>query len=290
MTFKEYMMNKDYTDLVIGAYGRSINLFLKSNPKASQYTYKNIIEYFAGLRSDGASSFFSQRTLFSVKKYYDYLIETGVRIDHPCRTLSIRKHNYKQLIWTDLFSSKELEKLVKNQIGGDFISLRNRMLLSLMIYQGLTGEDLILLKLSSINLRTKAVQLKSTRILTKRSIQLVPKQVRLLRKYLKMRNTHLLKKGMSSDKLLINKFGQPVRKHTIRDIVDDMNYLYDDRKLTSQKIRQSVISNWINQQKIPLDKVQVIAGHKWVSSTFRYRHPKSYQQRETIDQFHPLNV
>jgi hypothetical protein len=50
----------------------------------------------------------------------------------------------------------------------------------------------------------------------------------------------------------------------------------------------SVISNWLNSRKIPIEDVQQMAGHKWPSSTERYKREDMDEQRKLINQFHSL--
>lgn len=62
-----------------------------------------------------------------------------------------------------------------------------------------------------------------------------------------------------------------------RITVDDINYLvstykelFPDRNLNPGTIRQSVISNWLNEKKLPLEQVQLMSGQRWISTTVKY--------------------
>jgi integrase/recombinase XerD len=77
--------------------------------------------------------------------------------------------------------------------------------------------------------------------------------------------------------------------------VDDINYLvstfkglFPDRNLNPKTIRQSVIANWLNEKKLALEQVQLMAGHRWISSTDKYRCVPMDQERELMNKFHPL--
>jgi hypothetical protein len=50
----------------------------------------------------------------------------------------------------------------------------------------------------------------------------------------------------------------------------------------------SVIANWLNMDKHRLEHVQEWAGHKWPSSTLRYKRLDIAVQREKINRWHPL--
>jgi integrase/recombinase XerD len=64
--------------------------------------------------------------------------------------------------------------------------------------------------------------------------------------------------------------------------------LFTDRNLNSKTIRQSVIANWLNEKKVPLEQVQLMAGQKWISTTAKYRQTSVEEQRTMINKFHPM--
>ncbi|MEO6882419.1 MAG: hypothetical protein ABI199_00190 [Bacteroidia bacterium] len=65
--------------------------------------------------------------------------------------------------------------------------------------------------------------------------------------------------------------------------------LFPDRNLNTKTIRQSVIANWLNEKKIPLEQVQLLAGHRWTSSTERYKQNNLNEQRTLINKWFPLD-
>lgn len=46
--------------------------------------------------------------------------------------------------------------------------------------------------------------------------------------------------------------------------------------------------NWLNEKKIPLEQVQLMAGHKWISSTLKYRQNDTDEQREMMNKWFPI--
>ena len=45
---------------------------------------------------------------------------------------------------------------------------------------------------------------------------------------------------------------------------------------------QSVIANWMNEKKIPLEQAQIEAGQKWISTTQKYRQANMDEEREMM--------
>jgi len=67
-----------------------------------------------------------------------------------------------------------------------------------------------------------------------------------------------------------------------------MKGLFPDRNLTAKTIRDSVISNLLNERRISLEQVQLFAGHRWICSTQRYQQASIEEERDILRQFHPL--
>ena len=86
-----------------------------------------------------------------------------------------------------------------------------------------------------------------------------------------------------NEKLLIpqNNFNDLVRKGVIKRL-RKINY----KAKNINHLRASVIVNWLKQYHIR--KVQIMAGHKYISSTEKYRQDNLESLQEAVDQFHPM--
>ena len=67
-----------------------------------------------------------------------------------------------------------------------------------------------------------------------------------------------------------------------------MKLLFPNKNLNPRQVRISVIANWLNIQKIPLSDVQLLAGHKWPSTTEKYLRTDLVEKRNLINRLHPL--
>jgi integrase/recombinase XerD len=225
--------------------------------------------------------------LSAIKKYYDYLLETGSREDHPCRTLHFRSMRNTRVIHQNLFSSAELELLLNRTERFPALKLRNQVIASILIYQGISLQEFENLKVHHVDLEGGKIFIKETRSLSRRHIELHPKQYEIFDKYFRESRKQLMKTEI--DALVITTRGTQSGKEDIQYVVETFKYLFPDRNLTPESIRQSVISNWLNEKHYPLEQVQLMAGHKWISSTVKYRQTNIDVRREQINRFHPLD-
>ena len=263
-------------------YKREIDLFFLSveNPKTATYT--DVLEYLGGLtkRIKNRSA-----TLSAIKKYYQYLVTTGQRIDNPSASIKLRDNKNTDVQLQDLFKTEELEQLLERKERYTILKNRNKIIISLLIYQALTNGEIQNISLSDIDLEQGTIYIKAGLKSNERTLKLQPKQVFWLMKYLQEDRPHLL--AEKTDKLIISKLGTAETGEGIHYLIETQKHLFAPRKLNPIIIRQSVITNLLKQGK-DVRIVQAFAGHKTPSSTEKYKQAKVEQLRNQILKYHPL--
>ncbi|HXA02802.1 MAG TPA: tyrosine-type recombinase/integrase [Cytophagaceae bacterium] len=285
-TFEEYLYSNRYTKNTVNIYVYTVNIFLNENPEAAIYKYKDVLRYMSEIVKRYKQSDTKSRVLSSIKKYYDYLLEIGKRKDHPCRTLIVKCRRNKEVIHEDLFTSSELELLLEREEYNETYKLKNQAIMSLLIFQGLTAAEIANMKVSHIDLDAGTIFVKESRTITQRHLDIHPRQYRILDRYLHEVRPVLM--TQPSDMLCITQRGTPITMEGIKYLVETFKPLFPDRNLNTKTIRYSVIANWMNEKGMPLEQVQLMAGHKWISTTAKYRFTPIHEQRELINRFHPL--
>jgi integrase/recombinase XerD len=289
MTFSEYLTRQGLTEKSANSYAYQVRVFLDTNPNGDNYAFKDMTEYL-GRQADAYKNLnYRNAILAAIKRYYDYLIETGKRNDHPCRRIFLKGSNRgRQVIHADLFTSEELELLLEREDRYADLRLRNKVVISLLIYQALTPGEINELKLRNVDLDMGRIYSKGTKNINRRYLDLHPKQYRLFDKYINEGRPKLKRKEVLTDKFVLGKLGTPMSVDDINYLVSTFKSLFPDRNLHPKVIRQSVIANMLNEKKIPLDQVQLWAGHKWLSTTYGYKENPIDEQRELVNRFHPL--
>lgn len=283
-TLEQFLL-QNYSKQTVSSYLFAINHFLKLNPKAKRYKYQNVVKYMDEISLQQTNSKYRVVILSAIKKYYDYLVMSGYRNDHPCKRLNIKVNSNQAIQVQDLFSSSELQLLMQRENRYKHLDVRNNVILSLLIYQGLTSDEIIRLTVKDIDLENGTVYIKASTNLNKRTMHLVPKQMILFFNYINETRIEMLR--CKTEKLIITKLGKPISVDSINAMIDPLRSLFPDRKLNPQSIRMSVICNWLNEKKIPLEQAQELAGHKWPGTTEKYIKVNSSQQREMINRYFP---
>lgn len=152
----------------------------------------------------------------------------------------------------DLLSSPELQLLLERENRYKHLNVRNNVLLSLLIYQGLTSDEIIRLSVKDIDLDNGTIYIKASTILNKRTLELVSKQMILFSNYINETRVELLR--CKTDSLIITKLGKSMTVANVHAMIEPLKGLFPDQKLNPQTIRISVICNWLNEKKIPLER------------------------------------
>ncbi len=286
MNLESYLKQHYSADTAV-AYNREIAIYLSNYPEADQAVYKNVLNYVGLLRNRYSNASTLNRIISSIKVYYDYLCQEGIRYDNPARAVQLKDQRSRDIQLQDLFTTEELEQLMHRKERYRYLDYRNKVLISLVIYQALHPGEMELLQISDINLSEGTVYVKATPKNNSRTLSLKPNQILLFHQYITEIRTKLLQENECSF-LLVGIRGEPmngedITKHIKRSYKD----LYPGRKVTAQTIRQSVIANLLKKGN-DLSVVQAFAGHKYPSSTERYRQTEIETLAAAINKYHPL--
>jgi integrase/recombinase XerD len=283
----EQFLLQRYSKKTVDSYLFAINHFLKMNPRAKRYKYQNIVNHMDEISQKQTNPNYRVVILSAIKKYYDYLVEIGCRTDHPCKRLNIKVSSNHSIQTQDLFSSEELQLLMNRENRYKHLDTRNNVLISLLIYQGLTSDEIARLDVKDVDLNDGTIYIKASKSLNRRTLELVPKQMILFSKYIN--ETRKAQLRCQTDKLIISKLGKPINAYSIHCITEQLKPLFPDRDLNPRTIRMSVICNWLNTgNKLPLEKVQELCGHRWPGSTEKYIKVNHLEEVELINKYFPI--
>ena len=240
-------------------------------------SYGDILNYITQLRKSGIAARNLKNHLCAIKFYYNCLLDLGYMEHHPCKSLLLHDKTDRSISTEILFTSEELNTLLEREDKAiPKLKLRNKIIRQLLVYQALTIKELITLTIDDIDLQNCSITIKNSR-----TLELHPKQILPLQQYITTD-----RKQIATTKynwLLLSRSGNQLPKRCINDAI---NYKAK-KKFTPQKIRQSVIANLLKNGN-DLRKVQLFAGHHYISSTEKYITSSFTELRAELDKKHPL--
>jgi len=304
LTYEEYLLQNDYSKTTIKHNLISVAKFTKwlqrKRLNAIEIDYKDSLTYIKHLQGKKISVRTINIELTNLRKYFNYLIEINQRTQSPIEDVTVKGavkrvlHNLLEADeLEDLYYSYETESFNKYaNINAKHSAKRNKIIIGLLVYQGLNTTNLKSLLVEHLELYKGKIYIPSTRRSNSRTMELKSWQVLDLLEYINEIRPKITKKNnldppdgeAGSEQLFIpqNSFNDLVRIGIFRRL-KKINY----KVVNVHHLRASVIVNWLGQYN--LRKVQYLAGHKYISSTEKYKQNNLENLHEAINEFHPLS-
>lgn len=284
MKFTEYLQAKKFTAVTVNAYGKYIERFLTwlddEDIKAESFIYNDLLEFMRYQQNKGITRHSVQMILCIVRHYCNYLISQGKRNDNPAAGVFIK--GLVRKLPTNLLSMEEMEELYKQYSVQLNVDASKKIMLGLMVYQGLTVSEIMKLQGHHIKVKDGKIFIKGTKRTGERLLDLKAVQIAELQNYL---NANKFKEGA----LFIEQLKKELSE---RNINNRIKYMFDQLKklnakvINAKQIRSSVITEWLRKNN--LRQVQYMAGHKYVSSTERYQVNNLDDLQNELQHHHPM--
>jgi site-specific recombinase XerD len=301
--FSEWLTLKKYSPATITTTIRIMKLFeawaaSENITDLAEISYQDAMSFMQSSSKHGASQKTIANYLTHIRKFYSFLISEGEVKENPVAHIKIQ--GIKRKVYHDILNTDELQKLYQDypttieheaekvmppQTKNILSRKRNKVILSLLVYQGLRVEEIAALKLQDLQLREGKITIHAQRRTAARTMKLESHQVYELMDYIHQIRRQFLEAYGATDKLFI----QWKKGENFYGITQMM--LTHLRKINSRiknldQIRASVITQWLKQYD--LRKVQYLAGHKFVSSTEDYKANVIDELQDDVTKFHPL--
>ncbi len=293
MNYEEYLHRQGYAKTTIESYSRYESIFSRwrdqkgYNP--SEMQYKDCLAYVKKLRTEKPTKSTVRHIVGALKVYFNYLVEIEHRFDNPIQSINIRgvkrtlNHNlleYDEL--EDLYYSYQTENL--ESFDDVSVAIRNKVIVGLMVYQGLGTTTLKALQYNHVQLEKGRIYVTSTRNSNSRVLELKPQQMIPLIGYLE-KHREILQDTLgnySNDLFLCG----TERFALISRLFTKLKRI--NHKVTNNKqLRASVITHWL--KNINIREVQYMAGHRHISSTERYLQDDLESLQDLIENLHPIS-
>ena len=288
MSFTNYLKKKEYSKRSIKNYEEQLSQFkqwLKAeelDPNKIHYT--DLLDFIKYKKAIGASKNAQSRLIGSIRHYYNYLKEEKKVMTNPAAGIYLK--GIPRRLPHDLLKEEQLQKIYEEYQSEIAVKKRNKVILGLVIYQGLTTKEISFLSPKALELRVGKLKIPGTKRSNRRSLELASHQILDLQEYIeKIRPEILAITQKQSDALFISKGSSLNLKNSLSKLNQHLKKHYD-YYLNLEQLRQSRIAIWVKQEG--LRKSQYLSGHKYVSSTERYQQIDLEELQKEITKHHPL--
>jgi integrase/recombinase XerD len=310
--YNRFLTRKGFAIATIKQHEKNITLFLSwlsdRSISLNQCKYSDLVQFIDKSMDSNLILLKKRRKinriLTSITYYFDCISVKTPSIVNPAKNIRIRNSN-KRLVH-DLLDYDVLLKLYKRYNPNSPRNIRNQVILSFLICQGLTVRELHNLNLEDIKLREGVVLIRGDnpkalrKGTTSRELPLDAVQVIDLLEYLKnirpkiLSGKYLTTSGRKpnrgrrlrrTNQLLLSLNGSPLLKNSLHHLFLELKKFYPEVK-SARQLRQSLIAHWLT--KFNLRNVQYMVGHRYVSSTEWYKGSNVEELKREVNLFHPL--
>jgi integrase/recombinase XerD len=307
-SFERYLIELDLKPVTVYQHRKYVSYFLawlsegerdeRSGLNLNEVSYTEILDYADHQRQAGNPVNLVNRMLLAVRYYFTYLQKEDKITHNPAAGISLK--GAIRTVPKDLLEKVELEALYESYVVKDERSQRNKVMLSLLIYQGISNAELHKLEAGHVKLKEGKIYVPASGQSNSRMLKLEAFQVMELYEYIHVTRSKILaerskersgrkpeamKAARQIHQLFISMNGCENIKNSLYHLNQALRKLNPKYKNAAQ-IRQSVITEWLKEKD--LRTVQYMAGHRYVSSTERYQTTNLEDLKEALNKHHPL--
>ncbi len=293
--FINYLLRKGYSSRTAKSYQEDVNRFTawlsQESTSLEEVRYADVLHYVQRMRHRVDQSTISG-AVNSLRHYFNYHIHQGTLTENPTDQIEIKGVKKNRVY--DVLDPLELEQLYHQFIITppttqhklkDLEKQRDTVMLGLLVYQGITVQELMDLRPEDIKLRQGIIAISGGRKSNSRELKLEAVQILDIQEYLSnTRNDILQATNKSSAQLFVSIGTSATLYPTMKKFIATIRG-QNPRIKDLHQIRASVIVKWLKNYN--LRQAQYMAGHRFVSSTEKYRLNDLKDLQEDINKFHP---
>jgi integrase/recombinase XerD len=288
MNFNKYVKSKALTSHTVESFEKVITIFLtwldNEGMNAVHIRSQDILAFMKYCQTQGAVQRTIQHYLNVVRHYYDCLVEQNEVNANPVLGIQVRGVKRKTLY--HIFTQEELHEIYCSYHDETLKGKRNKIILSLLVYQGVKTEELPKLEVCDVKLKEGKIEMNGGPKSERRILDLEPNQVFAFNEYITGTRKEILEQSQQeTDKLFVSIEGGDSFNSCMTRL---MFWVKRNNKLVvnAKQLRASVIVKWL--QIYNLRQVQYLAGHRFISSTEAYQQSDMEGLTEEVNMFHPL--
>ena len=292
--YRQALRKRQLAQTTIDRYCKDVEQFLdwwRGFPSEAQSD--DILSYIQYLKAQGNSATRINNHLNSIRQYYSLVVQTH----NPVGSIYLK--NRRTNVLENVLEYKFLESLYLNYQTPNDRQYRNKIILGLLVYQGLTNQDLHQLKEKDVNLQQGQIHIPESGRANSRVLPLVVGQLLDLQHYINTIRPRLLKQMTQKqagrktsvidaavyEQLFFSRTGSIHLKNSLKYLFIHLKKRHPE-VISAKQIRASVLAHWLREKDVR--QVQYQAGHRYVSSTEQYDLYRYEALKHSLQQFHPL--
>jgi integrase/recombinase XerD len=281
--FKAYLESKKLSANTVRTYSKAIEKFtswcVADGTDPEGFGYNDVLAFIQAMRDKGNTVKAVHGVLNVLRHYGRFLVSEGKRKDNPAEGIFMQ--GIARKLPANLLDSEAMEALYKNYALQLHVDAGKKMMLGLLVFQGLRTEEIKRVQRKDLQLNEGKIFIRGTKRTNERWLSLQAVQIPAIQSHLqglKTKDGAILQQENNGHK-------------SVQNVVNQIAWMFRQLKelnpsvTNAKQIRGSVITEWL--RKYPLREVQYMAGHKYVSSTERYQVSGLEDLQQAISEHHP---
>lgn len=251
--------------------------------RIKRVTYEMCLRFIEELQQKNVKPQTLNGYINSLKHLYNFLEVKK----NPFQNLKIR--GAKRGLILNMLSEEEMVEMYVNYPKDTPLELRNKVLLGLYIFQGLSVYEPEELKVNDVDFLRGKISIPKNSKRNQRVLNLSPYQIVEMKEYVDKTRGEIKQKinskNVVDDELFFSYVGGKQLVNVRVNISGELNKT--KRKIENfHQIRKSVIVNWLKKEDVRI--VTYKSGHRYVSSTEKYKLNNLVELHKNILKKHPL--
>lgn len=280
--FVRDLKRRAYSDLTIKEYKREIRRFQKflskKGKKLDEVLHDDVEEYLYSLNTGPRTI---NRTVSALKRFYRFLHSRKIVSENPMRDVGFSKVSEENPVF---LNEREFNLLKEKLIidGSDFLTVRNRMMMRILLSTGLRVSELIDLKVPNLHFDELGAVLEVRRKGNRMDLVYLGKEnANMLKEYLKIRE----KLNVKSEYLFISKTGRKMDRTMVYRIVKEfLESIGLKKKKMGPHVLRHTFATILMRKNVSIYKIKELMNHRRITTTEKYLHLVEEDLRKTLEE------
>lgn len=281
--FRSSMLSRGLSLATRNAYSQDLRLCIRlSDTPVSQWQSTDVIAHLERLTQLDKSPRSIARSLASLRQFFLWQIETGVRDDNPCAQIKTPKLG-KSLPKT--LSERDVGALLSAPDVGSLLGTRDKAMLEVLYACGLRVSELVNLSLDALNLNSGWLIITGKGNKT-RLVPLGEYALTALEAYLAVRSTMLVGQK-DCQAVFLSEQGGYMTRHNFWHIIKKYALIAGIKSTISPHTLRHAFATHLVNHGADLRSVQLLLGHSDLSTTQIYTHVATTRLQALHSKHHP---
>lgn len=284
IAYREVLLSQGLSVNTRNAYTRDLRLALsRTNKDLTTWQEHDIVAYIASLQSDDTSNRTIARVLASFRQFFAWQQDSHARKDNPCEHIAQPKVK-KGL--PKILSEQQVSALLSIIQGDDVLSVRDRAMMEVLYACGLRVSELVSLQFFEVNLEAGWLQITGKGDKT-RLVPLGQYAKSALQNYLSVRHELIPVGKKDCQAVFLTEQGGYMTRHNFWHLIKKYANLAGIVQPISPHIVRHAFATHLVNHGADLRSVQLLLGHKDLSTTQIYTHVATARLQALHEAHHP---